>query len=555
MLNRQHSIPNRQNKLRKYNFVNATPDSNLSVEEDWRQLANYLQPLRLTKVWEGEEPFIVWQVSPATKCSALPAKLYLRVDAHPKRPWLSLVTEKPGPLKAGGVLVTLLRKYAKTGALGWPLEDDATTNEAGKPQKHLLLPIAAKSYAGLFVRRLDTHPPELQLILNGSDVLARRSVRGSYTKKQNLDPEISRKLATLWQQSLNQEQKTASPVFAPQESPLFAAFAAMAHSHSSKIEADKNDIEETSEAVPPIDSAPSEAGLLPKEQRQLRDRLARRVKTLKRSAAKLANAVPDQQDIELRRTEALALQSVIHLVEAGQETVELPSTQDRGPLTATLDPGLSPGENIDQKFIAVKKLQRTQAMAGVQLRKVTAELAKAVDDLTKLRSGLMSAPVLDAMKERHGFKSLVSNSVAKVRQPARLVASTGAYRVYELPAGGTALVGRGPTDNDALTKNAKSNDWWIHTVDVTGSHVILKSRSFEGNSPTAAQLRQCGILALHYSKLRDDMAGEVYTTTKSNLRKTRNLAPGLWIVDKASTLFVRYEIEERQQILDRLVTA
>ena len=60
------------------------------------------------------------------------------------------------------------------------------------------------------------------------------------------------------------------------------------------------------------------------------------------------------------------------------------------------------------------------------------------------------------------------------------------------------------------------------------------------------------MLSIHFSKLRDGKAGEVYVTRKHNIRKKKGLAPGLWIVEKSETVFVRYSEKEIKDLLNRM---
>jgi predicted ribosome quality control (RQC) complex YloA/Tae2 family protein len=80
-----------------------------------------------------------------------------------------------------------------------------------------------------------------------------------------------------------------------------------------------------------------------------------------------------------------------------------------------------------------------------------------------------------------------------------------------------------------------------------GSHVVIPKKFKTLNPQTK---REAGILAVHFSKLRKDQAGEVYFTTRGHLKKKKSMAPGLWIVEKSEILFIRYTDLELRSLLE-----
>jgi predicted ribosome quality control (RQC) complex YloA/Tae2 family protein len=96
---------------------------------------------------------------------------------------------------------------------------------------------------------------------------------------------------------------------------------------------------------------------------------------------------------------------------------------------------------------------------------------------------------------------------------------------------------------------AKSNDYWLHAVGTTGSHVIIPAREVKG-SPPADLIKRAAILAIYYSKLRGDMAGEVYISRRQHIKKRSGMAPGLWQIVQAETAYYRYDERELQETLN-----
>ena len=130
------------------------------------------------------------------------------------------------------------------------------------------------------------------------------------------------------------------------------------------------------------------------------------------------------------------------------------------------------------------------------------------------------------------------------------------YRIFEWrPVGAPPksaairlLVGKSAADSDELCRQAKGNDLWLHVVGSTGSHIIITARDLKAPPPPGL-IRSAAILAVHFSKLRADQSAEVYLTKRQNIKKRKGMAPGLWQVNQAETLFCRYEVDELQSVL------
>ena len=73
------------------------------------------------------------------------------------------------------------------------------------------------------------------------------------------------------------------------------------------------------------------------------------------------------------------------------------------------------------------------------------------------------------------------------------------------------FVGRNNRQNDFIvSKLSKDEDYWFHTKDCAGSHVLLKC-----DNPTDKLLLECAKLAKEYSKGADSSkVGVIYTKRK-----------------------------------------
>ncbi len=103
------------------------------------------------------------------------------------------------------------------------------------------------------------------------------------------------------------------------------------------------------------------------------------------------------------------------------------------------------------------------------------------------------------------------------------------------------LVGRNNRQNDSLTlKQSESQDLWLHTKNIPGSHVIVrlprKIRTI--HDVPDATLEEAALLAAHFSKARQSEKVEVDYTFRSQVRKPGGAKPGMVIYDNYWTIVV-----------------
>lgn len=138
-------------------------------------------------------------------------------------------------------------------------------------------------------------------------------------------------------------------------------------------------------------------------------------------------------------------------------------------------------------------------------------------------------------------KSRNGRSAAEEAKDAQAPRATAhPYLRFELPGGFVALVGRNNRENDNLTlKVANPGDLWLHTKDIPGSHVILRSAAGSATEavPDAA-LERAAELAAYHSKARHSSKVAVDYTERRHVRKPSGARPGMVIYDHHQTVYV-----------------
>jgi len=96
------------------------------------------------------------------------------------------------------------------------------------------------------------------------------------------------------------------------------------------------------------------------------------------------------------------------------------------------------------------------------------------------------------------------------------------------------LVGKNNTQNDTLTlKTAGVHDIWLHTKNIPGSHVIIKSK---GKDVPHNTILEAAMLAAYFSKARNSSNVPIDYCPRKNVKKPRGSKPGMVTYEKYRTL-------------------
>jgi predicted ribosome quality control (RQC) complex YloA/Tae2 family protein len=467
------------------------------------------------KVWEGQSCFLVWQAKTYNR-----VKFYLQANINGNDVSVEALEKKPDNLKPSGSLVSYLRKYAKSSVIKNIYKN---TNNGD-----LWLPLApAKSAAPIiYIQVRASRPGEIRFITTDKTIHMRRTNKGTFTKKATFDsilptPDILEK-ENYWQDIL------------PEMEALI----------NSKSEADEIKDDGTEDI-----SEEDDSGSLPEYQKNARSRLTRRLKTLRKSEKKLNGQIANPTEVLTLKSQAKTLQSHLYLAKPNSfELVIEPAVSGLAEETVIpLDPDLKPGANLDEYYRKIQKAESSITKGSKKLKILVGQIKSLETDLNLIKEEELFENIVVDILNRHGLKPATDQQQQNQKKHAAGELKIP-YRIYTSSSLVPLMVGKSAADNDLMTKAAKANDTWIHVVGIPGSHVIIPAKSIKG-SPDDVLIKEAAILAIHFSKLRGDLAGEVYVTTKQNVRKKKGLAPGMWLVEKAKSVFIRYEQSELEQLL------
>ena len=243
--------------------------------------------------------------------------------------------------------------------------------------------------------------------------------------------------------------------------------------------------------------------------------------------------IKEGQKKDIYKIKGDLLTSYIYTIKPGDKEVTLLNfySEQEEYIKISLDPYKSPSENIQKYYKRYNKLKKSEEWAVEQLEKNEGELAYLNSVLTNIQN-VDSYDEIDAIKAElmeTGYIKFKSNKKGtkknKNDNPLHFVTSKG-FDIY---------VGKNNIQNDYLSlKFAHKNDIWLHTKDIPGSHVIIKS--FEDVDDDT--LSEAAIIAAHYSKAKNNSKVPVDYTEIKNLRKPNGAKPGMVIYYTNKTIYV-----------------
>ncbi len=187
-----------------------------------------------------------------------------------------------------------------------------------------------------------------------------------------------------------------------------------------------------------------------------------------------------------------------------------------------LNPHLTMAENAQKYFTKYNKLKRTYETLTIKIKDTKKELEHLDSIKTYLEMATTEADLHGIREELMDFGYVRRRIQGKKNKKQKIVKSNPYH--YVSSDGIHMYVGKNNYQNDDLTfKLASSDDWWFHTKEIPGSHIIVKSNAHELPEKT---FEEAARLAAHYSKGRDSGKAEIDYTQKKHLNKPRGGKPG-----------------------------
>ena len=222
-----------------------------------------------------------------------------------------------------------------------------------------------------------------------------------------------------------------------------------------------------------------------------------------------------------------------YMIEKGMNRVEVQNYYVDPPenLIIDLDTRLDAIENAQRHFKKYNKLKNALIELKKQISETQEEVAYLENVLALLNNADDSKLVEDIREELvlGGYVKGKANS--KSRKSNKMT-----FKAYVSSDGMDILVGKSSLQNDQLTTKIASNkDIWLHTKDIPGSHVIIRT---EGLTPSDQTLYEAAMITALHSKAKESSNVPVDYTLVKNVSKPSGSKPGMVIYVGNKTLYV-----------------
>ncbi|WP_026566407.1 Rqc2 family fibronectin-binding protein [Bacillus sp. UNC41MFS5] len=222
----------------------------------------------------------------------------------------------------------------------------------------------------------------------------------------------------------------------------------------------------------------------------------------------------------------------LYAANKGMREIEVLDYYDEsgGTIIIPLDPRKTPSENAQKYFSKYQKAKNAVEIVIVQIEKAQVE----VTYFDNLLQQVQAASPKDIQEIR---EELVEGGYIRERQKKKLKKAQNAKPVLDhfLSSDGTdIIVGKNNKQNDYLTnKLAARDEIWLHTKDIPGSHVVIRSKE-----PSNETIREAAVIASYFSKARNSSSVPVDFTKVRFVKKPSGAKPGFVIYDNQQTVYV-----------------
>jgi predicted ribosome quality control (RQC) complex YloA/Tae2 family protein len=254
------------------------------------------------------------------------------------------------------------------------------------------------------------------------------------------------------------------------------------------------------------------------------DKIIKKIGKLERELEQTVNAEEYQRKGEL-------LTAYMYMAKKGDKVIEVEDyfSEDQPLVKIELDPLKTPAENAQSYFKKYGKLKKSVSIIKEQIEKSKNELLYFERLIVQMDSASMKD--VEEIREELGEGGYLKHRQSKQKkkqnqapQPEKFISSDGTE----------ILVGKNNKQNDYLTfKLSRANETWLHTKDIPGSHVLIRSAE-----PSETDIKEAAVLAGFYSKAKNSSSVPVDFTLVKHVKKPSGAKPGFVIYDNQQTLYV-----------------
>lgn len=248
----------------------------------------------------------------------------------------------------------------------------------------------------------------------------------------------------------------------------------------------------------------------------------------------LENTLKECEEKDTYKIYGELLTANIYAIKGGEDKVTVLNyySENEEYVDIKLDPNKTPSQNIQSYFKKYNKYKKSEEAAALQIDSAKEEIDYLQSVLTSIKNVEDYKSIEDIKRElmETGYIKFKKESKKKEKlsKPMHFISSEG-IDIY---------VGKNNIQNDYLTlKFANNHDIWLHTKDIPGSHVIIKTvKSFSEKT-----IEEAANIAAYYSKGKDSSKVAVDYTEVKNVHKPNGAKPGMVIYYTNKTTYITPE--------------
>jgi predicted ribosome quality control (RQC) complex YloA/Tae2 family protein len=247
---------------------------------------------------------------------------------------------------------------------------------------------------------------------------------------------------------------------------------------------------------------------------------------------KLKQSLKDAEKAEQYRLYGELLTANLYAIQRGDKEIEVINYYDEngGTVVIPLDPQKSPSENAQSYFQKYQKAKNSVHIIEEQIERAKQE----IDYFERLLQQMESASPKDVEEIR---EELIEEGYLRARQSKQTKKQKQGkieLEKYIASDGTEILVGKNNKQNDYLTnKLAHKDEIWLHTKDIPGSHVVIRSKN-----PSEQTILEAANLAAYFSKAKHSSSVPVDYTQIRYVKKPSGAKPGFVIYENQQTVYV-----------------
>jgi predicted ribosome quality control (RQC) complex YloA/Tae2 family protein len=247
---------------------------------------------------------------------------------------------------------------------------------------------------------------------------------------------------------------------------------------------------------------------------------------------KLKTTLTEAEKAEEFQRHGELLTANLFAAKKGMKEIEVINYYDENGETVviTLDPRKTPSENAQKYFSKYQKAKNSVAIVLEQIEKAHDE----VEYFDRLLQQVQVASPKDIEEIR---EELIEGGYIRERQRKKKKLGQNAKPIldhYIASDGTEIIVGKNNKQNDYLTnKLAARDEIWLHTKDIPGSHVVIRSKE-----PDEETIHEAATLAAYFSKARQSSSVPVDFTKVRFVKKPSGAKPGFVIYENQQTVYV-----------------